>query len=299
MNETSVEEIRRVIGQKRREMEEAKALTSQQPIRPLASSLLQWVNLKPEDVPQPDPWVCPQCEKPQRIHWMLGGYWDPEADKTGHDVCKVCLAANEELDRLHRRRSVLIGKWSMETYAHMRLKNYRPVTESQQLALDSAQGLAEHWKGDLEGSIWLWGRQYGLGKTHLLYSLLWEALNQHKTIAVYDEPGLLKDIRDTYSDSDSKRKQKDILDEAMQVDVFGYDDLGRGYVKSVSTDWYQDILYQILNERYNSKLPFLLTSNDPPETVRKRIGGPQYSRLVGMCPKPIEIQGMDYRRKGG
>jgi len=234
---------------------------------------------------------------------MLTGEWLPFIDALpNHEMCAVCGAEIAKQHEQSERRGHLIKQWHMEDHEDMRLVTYQSQNETQKLALKAATVLAERWKTTPRGGLWLWSTSFGLGKTHLLYALLWEALNIGLTIAVYDEPTLLESIKATYKDTPgehtSETEQK-ILQQASDADVFGFDDLGRGYVKNGSSAWLQDILYRIFNRRFDRGLPTIVTSNMSPADLSTRIGGAATSRLYGLCPKPIRLDGQDWRRREG
>lgn len=227
---------------------------------------------------------------------IVHGWWVESDQRMGtYDLCAECRAAElrEMEDKFAFEAS--ITRWNLDKgdYAKMRLATYRPLHPTQQLALAAARRFLESTeRGECRG-MWLWSHGYGVGKTHLLVSVLWETARAGQSIAMYDEPGLLSAIRDTYNGND--KSDHDIIRQAKDARVFGLDDLGRGHVKPVSMSWYQDIMYQILNERYNVGRPTIVTSNMEPNQLGERLGGPAYSRLQGLCPKAIQVMGEDYR----
>jgi len=231
------------------------------------------------------------------------GTWNPFTDRMLYrDICVSCRELEKQAITAVERKLALIEEWGLDTGKHrdMRFSQYRPRNDSQRAALAAAQGLAGVWKKKLAGSLWLWSNNYGLGKTHLTYSLLWEAAQLGYTIAVWDEVSLLTEIKATYQPENGNTKwtEDKLLKHASTVDVLAWDDMGRGYVRTQSTAWYQGIAYNVLNFRYDSARPIIVTSNRTPESLLRHIGGAAYSRLKGMCPVPLEITGADYRMEG-
>jgi len=190
--------------------------------------------------------------------------------------------------------------WKLDDGKHheMRLTNYRPQNKSQGQALAAAMALAKHWDTRMTGSLWLWSDVYGVGKTHLTYGLLWVAVNQGYSIAVWDEVTLLGQIRETYSEGNgSVWTEEKLLAKASDVDLLAWDDMGRGSVKPVSMPWYQAIVYKVLNARFDRDKPILVTSNMAPRMLQNHIGGAAYSRLRGLCPVEFRIEGEDFRAR--
>jgi DNA replication protein DnaC len=76
------------------------------------------------------------------------------------------------------------------------------------------------------------------------------------------------------------------------VQLLLLDDLGAGK----SSEWTEEILYRLVNDRYQAMLPGLFTSNVPLADLRAALGDRVASRLSAMCRKPIVLGGQDRRR---
>lgn len=50
-----------------------------------------------------------------------------------------------------------------------------------------------------------------------------------------------------------------------------------------STDWSLEILFKIINYRYNEELPILITTNLTPEELKEHIGDRIFDRIRSMC----------------
>ncbi len=297
MQEERLKRVAELIRRKHSEMEQAGALTSQQgPTIPRSKNTSQ-LFLAPDPSSKPPDWECPRCRVNYPPLWNYVKGWWAESDCRlyGHDICTICRDKDLKQWKDQLSFEAAVKSWKLDTgdYTGMRFESYRPQNESQALALKIARGHIRKMSGNGHCGFWLWSHGYGVGKTHLLVSALWEAARLGHTIAFYDEPGLLSAIRDTYNGND--KSDKSIIEQAKSAHVFGMDDLGRGYVRAQSIEWYQDIMYQILNERYNVSRPTLVTSNMSPDRLGQRLGGAAYSRLCGLCPRPIQVSGEDYR----
>jgi DNA replication protein DnaC len=69
------------------------------------------------------------------------------------------------------------------------------------------------------------------------------------------------------------------------------DDLGA----AKGTEWTEEILYRLVNDRYEAMLPGLFTSNIPAGDLRAVLGARVASRLVEMCQQ-VALRGPDRRR---
>ena len=302
MNQRETQEL---IEEKRRKMETAGAMTWQQQeiaLKRIGDISLNWK--KPDPDKRPANWVCPRCDQIQHMGETITGKWNPYTNRAiGRDYCNDCVEADRQAFNAQMERDKQINKWKLNdgTHQHMRLYTYTPSNKSQQEALQAAKMLTDVWKdGIVAGGFWLHSRQFGVGKTHLAYSILWVAANLGFSVAVWDEVTLLAKIKATYGENNGKSWSEDsLLTEMATAKVVAWDDMGRAHVRTQSLPWYQAIVYNVLNARYDAQLPTIITSNLTPNDLRDRIGGASYSRLRGLAPIPIQLIGNDYRMRSG
>ncbi len=134
----------------------------------------------------------------------------------------------------------------------------------------------------------------GTGKTHLAVAVLAELVANHEIDGrFWDFAALLNEITRSY-DAASRSGESEPLDSAIAAKVLVLDDLGTRKM----TDWADDTLFDILNQRYMMCRPTLVTTpfeDVDPETARgahamqrkeflvERIGDRLRSRLREMC----------------
>jgi DNA replication protein DnaC len=108
---------------------------------------------------------------------------------------------------------------------------------------------------------------------------------------------LLAALRGTYGGQDGPR-ESEILKDATEADVMVLDELGRERV----SDWRDEMLHLVINGRYSSRRPTILTTNydvgeiDDPDSLQVRVGMRVYSRLQEMC-ELLHLDGADYRER--
>lgn len=194
-------------------------------------------------------------------------------------------------------------------YAECSLENF----DVQNASLRRAKTIAEEFVADypLESAstgLLLQGHP-GRGKTHLAVAIL-RALVAEKGVRglFYDFGDLLRTIQSTW-DRDSQVSESSVLEPVTSEEVLLLDDLGA----TRPTLWVQEVLFHILNSRYNGNLVTLLTSNHldlRPEpgastgrqrdlqesSLENQIGARLRSRLHEMC-RTVVLEGEDYRKE--
>lgn len=128
---------------------------------------------------------------------------------------------------------------------------------------------------------------YGCGKTHLAAAIANDALAKQVPLYFAVVPDLLDYLRAAFDpNSDSSYDQR--FDMIRNVPLLILDDLGTENAKP----WAREKLYQIINHRYNAKLPTVITTNNDLDYIDGRIR----SRLMdkALCEITV-IQAGDYR----
>lgn len=139
----------------------------------------------------------------------------------------------------------------------------------------------------------------GTGKTTMaIYMLLQEAkmsyIYRHGgfKIAFITTSELLLKFRETYT-KNSDISEKEILDTYSNVDLLVLDDFG----VEKTTDWSYQMLYILINRRYENMKKTIITSNFTLEQLAEKLGDDRIpSRIQGMC-KMIQMTGTDRRAK--
>ena len=137
----------------------------------------------------------------------------------------------------------------------------------------------------------------GCGKTMLAAIAASESLKRGKSVIFAAVPRLLSDIKATF---DSEESTLDILRSIESVDLLVLDDLGT----EKTTDWTAELLFSIVNARYNDSKQTIITTNYTPEELQMHIAGTDskwkttaeriLSRICAMCMIAY-ITGNDWR----
>jgi len=201
--------------------------------------------------------------------------------------CRCKLAELEEQRLAHLRSLSNLGHLSHMTFETWVHKRYR-LPEERARSLRHAFSAAERYAENPSGWLILLGG-YGCGKTHLAAAIANRCLATGRPVLFVVVPDLLDHLRATYSPV-SPVRYDERFDEVRNAPLLILDDLGT----QNATPWAGEKLYQILNHRYNARLPTIVTSNQRLDEVDLRIR----SRLVDPAlATVVHILAPDFRRE--
>lgn len=135
---------------------------------------------------------------------------------------------------------------------------YEPTTEASKAALKTVMAYRKNFQAhyDNGGSLILCGKP-GTGKTHLACKLGISLIREcGGTVAYSTANSLLREIRSTYA-KDSERSESSVINHYADCDLLILDELG---VKA-GTDHERSTLFEIIDLRYQNKLPTVVISN--------------------------------------
>jgi len=160
----------------------------------------------------------------------------------------------------------LLQSMSFSNFDHKRLE--LPLEQRQNL--QQAFSIAKDFAKNTEGWLILQGIN-GCGKTHLAASIVNYRLSQKLSSFFIFVPDLLDYLRSSFSKT-SKIPYDDFFRIVKESPLLILDDFGQ----QSSTPWAQEKLYQLINYRYNLRLPMVITTCLSLEEIETRIS----SRLV-------------------
>lgn len=133
----------------------------------------------------------------------------------------------------------------------------------------------------------------GTGKTHIAVAVARLACQQDDwgfDVLFLNVPNFLRYIREGYSADDGREPM--VLQRLGRADLIVLDDIAA----EKSTDWAADLLYQIVNHRYENMLATFVTANVTLDMLKDRLGERIVSRLYERCIV-VDMSGDDYRTK--
>lgn len=128
----------------------------------------------------------------------------------------------------------------------------------------------------------------GSGKTHLAAAIANTFIDRSIPVLFATFSSHLGEIRDEF-DHTGQRKYLSMM---KNTPVLVIDDLG----KEKKTEWTQQILYDVVNYRYEHLLPIIITSNFDTDSFANYVGEAVWSRLYEMSGA-VTTAGKDYRQE--
>ncbi len=233
------------------------------------------------------------------------------AARTGEPVCPICNGAGfvipdvpfgdpaygkaiactcKERERLERRLRSTSAIGGQSTVQHLTFARFLP--EGNGLPPDRALNLRRAYEScvnfalDPQGWLLITGA-YGCGKTHLAAAIANARLAQGQTALFLTLPDLLDHLRAAFGPTNILPYDT-LFEQLRSTPLLVLDDLGA----QSSTPWAQEKLFQLLNHRYNLRLPTVITTNQRLEEMEPRLR----SRLgdIGLVTR-ISILAADFR----
>jgi len=132
--------------------------------------------------------------------------------------------------------------------------------------LEQAFVIAHKFADSPEGWLILQGEN-GCGKTHLATAIANYRLKKGQPVSFLIVPDFLDHLRSTFS-PESKVTYDELFERVKTCPLLVLDDYG----EHSSTPWAQEKLYQLINYRYNARLPTVVTMNCALDDTETRIG---------------------------
>jgi len=176
----------------------------------------------------------------------------------------------------------LLRNMTFDNFDHKRME--LPLEQRQNLR--QAFNLAVEFARSPEGWLIFQGVN-GCGKTHLAAAIANYQLAQGKPVFFVVVPDLLDHLRSTFS-PDSKISYDEFSEHIKEVPLLILDDFG----EQSATPWAQEKLYQLINYRYNARLPMVVTTCLSLDEIETRISSRMVDPMISLV---FNITAPDYR----
>jgi len=169
--------------------------------------------------------------------------------------------------------------WSpeFELQKNMTFINYKrrtDLTMEQQDNMDAAYRLAFDFAKNPEGWLVFMG-ETGCGKTHLAAAIVNYRYEVGKPALFVVVPDLLDHLRSAFN-PESKVSYDELFESVKTAPLLVLDDFG----EQSTNPWVKEKLYQLINFRYNSRLPTVITTRLSLDEIMSEVDSSISSRLV-------------------
>ncbi len=176
----------------------------------------------------------------------------------------------------------LLRNMTFDNFDHKRTDLPPDQRENLRMVFSGAEGFARSPEGWL-----IFQGVNGCGKTHLAAAIANYRLTQGKPAFFVVVPELLDHLRSTFS-PDSKISYDEFFEKLKETPLLILDDFG----EQSATPWAQEKLYQLINYRYNARLPMVVTTCLSLEEIEPRISSRMVDPRISLV---FNITAPDYR----
>lgn len=165
---------------------------------------------------------------------------------------KPIACACKQAEWAERRKQQLAAMSNLQAYKDKDFDSYKWRMPGVQEAYSKARAFAQNPMGWL----FLVGPN-GCGKTHLAAAVANQCLLQEMAVLFVTAPDLLDHLRATFAPT-SPVAYDELFWRVREAELLVIDDLGA----EQSSSWASEKLYQLINHRYNLRLPTVITANE-------------------------------------
>ncbi|HEX8032589.1 MAG TPA: ATP-binding protein [Ktedonobacterales bacterium] len=195
-----------------------------------------------------------------------------------------CKCKERELEERHRleeeRRLLELDRFfSLKPFSEKTFATFNPNAMGASEAYNAARKFAEDPDGAQNRWLVLMGAP-GTGKTHLAAAIANHRLAVGSSVFFAVVPDLLDHLRSAFAPS-SEVPYNEMFETIREVELLVLDDLGA----QNSTAWATEKLFQLINHRYNYRMPTVITTNVQAfqrldERIASRLSDPTLSRSI-------------------
>ena len=163
-------------------------------------------------------------------------------------------------------------------------------TKEKEIALDYVKNFQDRQK---QGTSLVFCGTTGTGKTHLASALSFYLIENFQTKILYTKAfDVLREVKETYNKS-SKKTFSDVQDKHAKVDLLIIDEVGVQF----GTETEKQILFEIINERYENLRPTILITNLSLTNLKEFAGDRVIDRMKENGGKIVVFTGESFRGK--
>lgn len=202
-------------------------------------------------------------------------YGDSGPDWSNCPHCEADRAAATERSRRAGlfEQSGLRGRYRETTFA-----TFDATAPAARRALDAAREFADQL--DVRGGrAMVFVGPQGVGKSHLLAAIVHAVIDQRGISAVATTGAeIVRDVRATWGHG-AERREQDVLNDYIRPDLLAIDEVAL----SMPSENERQIMFEVLDVRYQLQRPLLLATNLTAEELRVALGARIADRVFEKC----------------
>ena len=200
-----------------------------------------------------------------------------------------------ELERQQRRWIAKIGKAAIpERFKDRTLDSYIAKTSGQQTALAFCKEYANNFDEVLKtGRSAIFCGRVGTGKTHLAIGIALSIMQQQRSPVFVTVQRLIRRVKDSWHTKEET--ESEVIEAFASPDLLILDEIGVQF----GSEFEKQILFDVLNERYEKLKPSILLSNIPKKQLGEYLGERVADRLRENGGKMIPFDWDSHRRNDG
>lgn len=196
------------------------------------------------------------------------------------------------LEREQRRWAAKVGSAAIpERFKDRTLESYVAKTSGQQIALAFAKEYADNFDQVLKtGRSAVFVGSVGTGKTHLAIGIALSIMQQQRSPVFVTVQRLIRRVKDSWHTKEET--ESEVIEAFASPDLLILDEIGVQF----GSEFEKQILFDVLNERYEKLKPSILLSNIPKEKLGEYLGERVTDRLRENGGKMIPFDWDSHRR---
>tara|TARA_R100000231_G_scaffold804_1_gene1464 strand:- start:34 stop:807 length:774 start_codon:yes stop_codon:yes gene_type:complete len=197
-----------------------------------------------------------------------------------------------EIERKQRRWIAKIGSAAIpERFKDRTLESYKAKTTGQKKALAFAEEYAKNFDNVLQtGRCAIFVGKPGTGKTHLAIGIALAVMQQKRSPLFVTVQRLIRRVKDSWHTKNETESQ--VVEVYASPDLLILDEVGVQF----GSEFEKQVLFDVLNTRYENRKPSILLSNIPREQLADYLGERVTDRLREDGGKMIGFDWDSYRK---
>jgi DNA replication protein DnaC len=230
---------------------------------------------------------------------FLGAHWSGcpqcnEIEKLAREAAEKAEAEREAAERAARTWRIRVGSAAIpERFQDRTLDSYIATNPGQEKALAFSKDYAAQFDEIRKvGRCAIFVGKPGTGKTHLAVGIALHIMKDQRTVLFTTVQRAIRSIKDTWAKG-SDTSESQAIAHLAAPDLLILDEVGVQF----GSDFEKQILFDVLNERYEKRKPCILLSNIPPSELSGYLGERVADRLREDGGKLIAFDWESHRRK--